>query len=276
MGKKKRPPLIPVAGPVIDSHAHLTHRTFGDDVDAIIEKAFASGITEIVNIGAGYGIEGIPETLAVADRHERVFATVGIHPHDAKELAEDPSRYDALRTYASHPKVVAFGEVGLDFYYNNSSPEAQRGALRGQIRLAKELKLPLIVHDRDAHEEIINTFDEEGGWDNGVVIHCFSGDYKFAEACIERGAMISFSGIVTFKTAPDIREAALRIPEAHIMVETDSPFLAPHPYRGRKNEPFYVHQVLREVANLRGMSEVDLAHISTTNSRRFYGITPAN
>lgn len=272
MGKKhkERPPLEPVAGPVIDSHAHVAHRTFGEEVPAVLERAFASGIVAMVNIGAGYGEEGIRQVLEVSAGDPRIHPTVGVHPHDAKLLKEDPSLFDRLEAYARTPGVCAWGEVGLDYYYDHSDRDAQDMALREQIRLARRLDLPIIVHDRDAHQDILDVLDAEKAWETGVVIHCFSGDLGYAEACIRRGAMISIPGIVTFPSATDLQEVAARIDGAHLLVETDSPYLAPAPYRGMRNEPMYVHQVVREVARLRGETPEAIAESTAANTRRFF------
>lgn len=270
--KKKRPELVPVDCPIIDSHAHLSPRTFGDELDAVIERAFKSGLSDIVNIGAGYGEVGIIEVLETSRRHEHLHPTVGIHPHDARLLDEDPSLYDRLREWASADDVVAYGELGLDYHYNHSTPESQRQALREQIRLAKDLDKPIIVHDRDAHDEILAIFDEEKAWDVGVVIHCFSGDWDYAQACIKRGAMISLSGIVTFKSATNLHEVAAKTPVEHLLIETDSPYLAPTPYRGKKNEPQYVHRVLEEIAQYRGADAIELGHQTIQTTRQFFGL----
>lgn len=271
MGKKKsRRELRPVVGPVIDSHAHVSPRTFGEEVPQVLERAFASGLERIVNIGAGYGMQGIEEVLEVSAADDRIHPTVGIHPHDAHLLEADPSLYDRLEALGRTPGVVAWGEIGLDYYYDHSSPDAQRGALREQIRLARRLDLPIIVHDRDAHQEILDIFDEEGAWEVGVNIHCFSGDRAFADACISRGAVISLSGIVTFGSAANLHEVAATVDLSHLLVETDSPYLAPDPFRGKRNEPAYVHEVLRRVATLRGEEPEAIAEAVASNTRRFF------
>ena len=273
MSKKRESPVLePLGVDLIDSHAHISARTFGEETDAVVARALASGLSHIINVGAGYDLRGIQEVMEVCDRYPQLHPTVGVHPHDAHLLHVDPSAYDRLREWGQKPGVVAWGEVGLDYYYDHSPPDEQRSALREQIRIARDLNLPIIVHDRDAHEEIVQIFDEEKGWEVGVVIHCFSGDWNFAQICLDRGATISLSGIVTFPNAKDLHEVAARVPLASLMVETDSPYLAPAPFRGRRNEPSYVHQVARQIAHLRGEDPATIAAITVENTLRFFGI----
>jgi TatD DNase family protein len=171
---------------------------------------------------------------------------------------------------ARRPEVVAYGELGLDYYYDNAPREVQQEVLREQLRLARKVGLPVIVHDRDAHDDMLAILDEEGAWELGVVIHCFSGDMGLAEQCLSRGAWLSIPGVVTFKNATALHEVAAKAPLEKLFIETDSPYLAPVPYRGKRNEPAYVHAVAREIAKLRETDANDVARITSENARSFF------
>lgn len=273
--KKKQEPVVfePLRTPLIDSHCHVVPRTYGEELPHIIQRMFEGGALErAVNIGAGYGLEGNEQALEVFQAEPRLHPTIGIHPHDARLFTEDPQLADKLLRMAARPEVVAYGEVGLDYYYEHSDRQVQQEALRTQVEIARQVGKPLIVHDRDSHEDMLSILDECRAWELGVVIHCFSGDWTLAQACLARGAYLSIPGIVTYKTAEMLQEVAMRMPLERMFIETDSPYLAPVPYRGKRNEPAYVHAVARELARLRGEDVEHLIFVTAENARRFFGL----
>ncbi|MBF0491774.1 MAG: YchF/TatD family DNA exonuclease [Deltaproteobacteria bacterium] len=256
---------------LLDSHTHLSFRDFKtQEMDAVLLRAQEAGVETLINIGAGEGWEGNPRAVDIAEQYPQVYATVGMHPHDAKFVTE--GILQKIRELARHEKVVALGEVGLDFFYKNSEPEMQKQALRQQIALAKELKLPLSVHIRDAYKDLLQIFEEENAWDARGVIHCFSGDWNFARRVMDKGFNISFSGIVTFKKAKALQEVVRKIPTEYLMIETDAPFLAPDPFRGKRNEPALIKYTAQKIAELKKLSYEDVARISTLNAKRLFGI----
>ena len=254
----------------VDSHAHVDFSSYeAGEVQAIVERALAAGVDNIVHIGSGEGVDSMESTPAILDRFPQIYGTVGVHPHDAKLLNE--AVLERLRRLAAHPKVVAIGEIGLDFHYNHSDPEVQRRAFREQIRLAKELKKPIVIHDRESHEEILKILQEEGASEVGGVFHCFSGDAEFGRRVIAENFLVSFTGIVTFKKAEITQQAAKLLPLEKMMIETDSPFLTPVPFRGKRNEPANVKYVAAKIAELKGLSEEDVARVTSLNARRLFG-----
>jgi TatD DNase family protein len=258
----------------IDSHCHVTADRFDADRAEALERAFAAGVEALVSIGAGYGIEGNAAALELASRDPRVFATVGVHPHDAKLLDDGGRR--RLREWLAHPRVVAVGECGLDYHYLNSPREAQRAVLAEQLALARELGLPVSLHVRDdgprAYDELLEIWRAETRGDVPGVLHCYTHDLAFALSAIEENLLVSFSGIVTFKNAETLREVARSLPLDRILVETDAPFLAPEGRRGQRNEPAWVVLVGEAIARLRGIEVGTLARATTGNARRFYGL----
>lgn len=255
---------------LFDSHAHLSFDVFEKDLDEILGRARETGLVGITTIGSGGGPRIYRSALALARRHHDIWATVGIHPHDAKEGSAD--LIDEFRSVAQDPKIVAIGETGLDYHYNYSPKADQTEMFRTQIRLAKELDKPLIIHTREADDDTIAIIEEEGLGTRGGVVHCFSGGPDFARKMLDFGLSISFSGIVTFNGAKEVQEAAKIIPDHALLIETDSPFLAPHPKRGKRNEPSKVASVAEKLANLRGLSIEDVARITTKNALDLYGI----
>lgn len=251
---------------IIDSHAHLTWDTFGQDQPAVIERAFKEGVVQIVQ--AGVDLPTIPEMIKVSDQYERIYFGVGIHPHEAKFWNEEAQ--NALVAAASHSKMVAIGECGLDYYYNHSEKSVQQEAFRAQVRLARQLGKPLIIHTRDAWEDTFTILEEEKAAEVGGVFHCFTGGPDVVDRIKALDFYVSFSGIVTFKNAKPIQEAAPLIAEDRILVETDCPYLAPLPHRGKRNEPSYVWFVAQKLADLRGV-ELDLLSLKTAeNTRRLF------
>ena len=207
----------------------------------------------------------------VAERHEGVWFTAGVHPHDASRWEADVEA--ALRALVGHPRLVALGEMGLDFHYDLSPREAQRAVFRAQIRLALEVGLPIVIHDRSSEGETLRILEEEGAFAGRVLYHCYTGDRAHMRAIVANGGYVSIPGIVTFKNADETRAVAAEVPAERLLVETDSPFLAPVPFRGKKNEPALVRVVADAVAELRGIAPEELAALTTANALRFYGIS---
>jgi TatD DNase family protein len=253
---------------IIDTHCHLADAKLRDDVEGVIARASDAGVAQIISVGAIGPIENDRMTVEIAERHENVFAAVGVHPHDAKDCTQE--RIEQLRALAASKKVVAIGESGLDFHYMHSPREAQEASLRAHLALAGELDQPIVIHCRDAERRMVEIVREVGIPARGGVIHCFTGDADAAREFLALGFCISFSGIVTFKNAAPIREAAAIVPDDRVMVETDAPYLAPEPYRGKRNEPAYVMRTLEMVANLRRVDATTLGAQVIANAARVF------
>jgi TatD DNase family protein len=254
---------------LIDSHCHLGDARLRDDIDGIIARARAAAVTTIVSVGAIGPIDTDRLTVEIAERNHDVYAVVGVHPHDAA-ACNDP-RIGQLRELATSTRVVAIGETGLDFHYMHSPPEAQESSLRRHLALATELGKPIVIHCRDAEARLGAIVREARMPPRGGVIHCFTGDAVSARAFLDLGFHISFSGIVTFRNAAQVREAALLVPLDRVMIETDAPYLAPEPFRGQRNEPAFVVRTLEVLAQLRGMQPRLLAEATSENARRLFG-----
>ena len=250
---------------MIDSHAHLTAKAYRRDLEAVLVRASDAGVTSIITVG--YDMASSEAGVRLAEDHPEVYAAVGVHPHDATTLNLDALGW--LEDLAASPRVVAVGEIGLDFYRDLSPRRIQEDAFRLQIGLAKDLELPIIVHDRDAHQRTVQVLKEEGV--SHGVLHCFSGDVNLARQAIEMGLYISFAGPITFngKKAVDILS---RIPDDRILIETDCPYLAPVPYRGKRNEPAYVRYVLERVASILDRPVAEIDKITAQNTRRLFSI----
>jgi len=251
-----------------DSHCHLTDVQFDGDRDAMLARAREAGVSRFIVIGANGDFAHNEKAVALAQEHEDVFAIVGVHPHDAKSITDET--YVRLRALAQQLKVVGLGETGLDFYYDNSPREAQRTHFRAFIRLARELQLPLSMHVRDAYPEAAQILREEGEGHIHGVMHCFTGSAEEATVLLELGLYISFSGIVTFKSATDLRVVARLIPLDRLLIETDCPLLAPAPYRGKRNEPAYVVQVAKMIAETKGLPLEELAVATWKNTAALF------
>lgn len=262
---------LPPGSTLIDSHCHLDEERFAPDRDAVIARALAAGVTRMVTIGAGGGMQANHDAVALAQQHVGIFATVGVHPHEASTLK--PAVLDEIAHLAQSPKVVAIGETGLDYYYDNSPRAAQQEAFRLFVGLARQLHLPLVVHLRDAYDDAITILRDERATDVGGVIHCFSGDRQVARAFLDLGFSLSFSGIVTFKNAEELRAAARMTPEERLLVETDAPFLAPVPHRGKRNEPAYVVLTAAAIAAHRQQPLDELAALTRINTERLFGLS---
>jgi TatD DNase family protein len=255
---------------LIDSHAHIQGTEFAADLTQVIERAHTAGVEEIVVVGGAGELSSNEAAVAVAKSFPGLFATVGMHPHDAKDVSEDDLM--RLKSLTADTKVVAVGETGLDFYYEHSPRDLQKKIFARFIRMARETGLPLIVHDRDAHDEIAELLRSEGEGRLRGVIHCFTGDYQAAKSFLDLGFYLSFSGIVTFKNAEPLRDVARKVPLDRILVETDSPYLAPMPHRGRRNEPAFVREVAETVAAVKNLSLSDVAEATSRNARELFGI----
>ncbi|GAW91623.1 TatD family hydrolase [Calderihabitans maritimus] len=253
---------------LFDSHAHLDDRQFAGEVDQVVRRAQLAGVKYILN--AGYDVASSRRAVELAEKFDCIYAAVGIHPHVAKEATEED--FEALYQLAQNPKVVAVGEMGLDYYRNLSPRDVQQEVFREQIRLAHRLKLPIIVHDRDAHDDTVTILEEERAGEVGGVLHCFSGSWKMARRCLNLGFYISLAGPVTFKNARLHQEIAKLLPVNHLLVETDSPYLTPEPYRGKRNEPSFVKYVVEQIARLKNMSFEELSCITTENTKRCFNL----
>jgi TatD DNase family protein len=255
---------------LIDTHCHLDVGYFPEGADAVIARAQAAGVGSFITIGVGRDLEPARQAVALAATKTNVWSTVGVHPHDAGGL--DDAGFAELEALARHGRVVAIGEIGLDYHYMRSPKEVQHQVFRRFVALARAVKKPVVIHTREAPADTLAILDEEGARDVGGVIHCFSEDRAFAERALDLGFDLSFSGIVTFKTAQAIKDVAAWAPGDRILVETDSPYLAPVPFRGKKCEPAHVVHTARHVAELRKESFDDLAAKTTANARRRFGL----
>lgn len=254
---------------LIDSHCHLDPTAFADAADVLV-RARAAGVSSFVVIGVAKTLDAARFAVALAEQRDDVRAVVGVHPHDASELTDE--MLDDLRAIAARPRVAAIGEMGLDYHYMSSPKEAQGEAFRRQIALAKAARKPIVVHTRAAPDDTIAILAEEGARDVGGVIHCFSEDRPFAQRALDLGFDLSFSGIVTFKSAASVHEVAAWAPADRIHVETDSPYLAPVPLRGKTCEPAFLSHTVKRVAALRGASFDEIARITAENTRRLFGL----
>jgi TatD DNase family protein len=255
---------------LIDTHCHLDPHYFPEGADETLTRARSAGVTGFVCIGVG-SLEQTQSALALAGRRADVWATVGVHPHDAAQ--HDAALDQALSALAEAPRVVAIGEIGLDFHYDHSPRDQQQEVFRRFIALARKLKKPIVIHTRSAPEATLRILTEEKADEVGGIIHCFSENKAFAQRALDLGFDISLSGIVTFKKATDIQEVAAWAPADRILVETDSPYLAPVPVRGKRCEPAYVLHTARFVAGLRGIALEELAQITSENARRRLGVS---
>ena len=261
----------------IDSHCHITADRFDDDRRAALDRAFQGGIEMLISIGSGYGIRGNIDAIRLAEGDRRIFATVGVHPHEAADLDDAGRR--AIRQWLGHERVVALGECGLDYHYMNSPRETQRAVFAEQIALAHELALPVSIHVRgdepSAYDDLLEIWLAEGRGELEGVLHCYTGTLDFARRAMDAGFFVSFSGIVTFKGSSALREVAQGVPLDRLMVETDAPFLAPHGHRGKRNEPLWVCIVGETLARLHGCPAEEIAERTTANTRQLFRLPSA-
>ena len=257
---------------LFDTHCHLDDPKFAGDYDEVLARAKEAGVRRITTIGCANSVESVPKAIEVARAHsDWVSATVGVHPHDASHFGT--ALADAILAHGADESVVAIGEMGLDYHYNNSPKDEQQQAFRLQISIAKQLKKPIVVHTRSAPEDTLRILKEEKANDIGGIIHCFSEDAPFAKAALDMGFVSSFSGIVTFKSAKGVREATREQPLDALLVETDAPYLAPVPNRGKRNEPAFVAHTAHQIAELRGESYEAVAEASYQNAMRVFGLS---
>ena len=250
----------------IDSHAHLGSSDFDSDRSDVLRRARDAGVDRILAIGSGTGSGSLDCAIRLAEQYEDLDASIGIHPHEAS-LATDED-FQFLLQLAEHPRVVAWGEIGLDFHYDHSPHEVQIAVFAKQLDLARAKRLPVIIHTREAEPETLKTLQEH--WDGnspGGILHCYSGSLQLAQQCLEMGFRVSFSGMLTFPKAQDIREVAKEIPLDRLLIETDSPYLAPAPRRGKRCEPGFVVETAKALAQLRGLSVEDIGRITSLNYR---------
>ncbi|MBB5356616.1 TatD DNase family protein [Anoxybacillus mongoliensis] len=253
---------------LFDTHAHLNATQFNEDVEQVIERARAEGVSHIVVVG--FDRPTIDRAMELVEQYSFIYAAVGWHPVDAIHMTDED--LGMIERLAAHPKVVALGEMGLDYYWDQSPKEVQKEVFRKQIRLAKKVKLPIIIHNRDATADIIDILREENAGEVGGVMHCFSGSIEVARQCIDMNFYISFGGPVTFKNAKKPKEVAKEIPLDRLLIETDCPYLTPHPFRGKRNEPSYVKYVAEAIAELKGLSFEEVAQKTSDNAKRLFGI----
>lgn len=251
---------------LIDTHCHLYSDQFDADRPAALERAGAAGVPRMIAIG--YDLPSSRSAIALAQESALVWATAGIQPHYAQVTGE--SEISELRRLLAQPRVVALGEIGLDYYHDRAPHDLQEALFRRQLALARELDLPVVIHSRDAREDTIRILRDAARGQPGVM-HSFSGDWEYAEACLEVGFYLSFSGPLTFKKAAELHEVARRAPLDRILIETDAPYLTPHPFRGKRNEPAYVRYVAEALAGLRDQPLEAIAAATTANAERLFG-----
>lgn len=259
---------------MIDSHCHLDDPKFDADRDAVVERALAAGVETMVSIGTGDGPPDLEVAVRIAEKYDCVLATVGVHPHDAAKATA--GTYPRLAELLRHPKVIGLGEMGLDYHYDHSPREAQKAVFREQLDIAKSAQTPIIIHTREAWDDTFAILEEH--WAPAAlpgIMHCFSGGPLEAERCLKMGFYISFAGVLTFPKALDLHEAAKLVPADRLLIETDAPYLAPLPHRGRRNEPGFVCHTAARLAELRGESLPAIFAQTTDNWRRLFGRAPS-
>lgn len=254
---------------LFDTHVHLNADQFGDDLDEVLTRALEAGVTNMVVVG--FDEKTINRALELIERYEELYAAVGWHPVDAVDMTDEHLAW--LEELSSHPKVVALGEMGLDYHWDKSPKDVQKEVFRKQIRLAKKVKLPIIIHNREADQDIVDLLKEEEAGEVGGIMHCFGGSVEIARQCLDMNFYISLGGPVTFKNARRPKEVAQAVPLDRLLIETDCPYLAPHPYRGKRNEPAYVKLVAEQIASLREMSYEALSTATRENAKKLFGIS---
>jgi len=249
---------------VIDSHCHLSDKVFAGDLEGTIARAHEAGVARIVAVGGGGPVEDSETSADIARSHDSIRATAGIHPHDAKNYTDETEL--RLQALLERAEVTAVGETGLDYHYEYSPRRVQRKALARHLALAVRYRKPVVIHCREAESDFVDVWDSEGPIESGGVMHCYTGGYKDACKAIDRGLLISFSGILTFRSSDDLRDTARRLPLDRLMVETDSPFLAPEPHRGKHNEPAFVIATARVLAEIHGVAYEEVARTTSANA----------
>ncbi|HHX95453.1 MAG TPA: TatD family hydrolase [Clostridia bacterium] len=253
---------------LFDTHAHLDFPDYAEDFEEVLYRCRENQVVYVVNVGID--IDTSRKSVSMARNNSGIYASVGVHPHDVDGFDERHLR--ALHLLAADEKVVALGEIGLDYYRDLTPREKQKNAFRRQIALARELGLPVIIHNRDAHKDVLQIIQEENVRDTGGIMHCFSGDWAMAKKCLDNNLLIAVGGTVTFKNAKDVQEVARRIPLDSLLLETDSPYLSPEPRRGKRNEPGNVRFVAEFVAELKKVSVEEVAYWTTHNAFKLFKI----
>jgi TatD DNase family protein len=248
---------------LVDSHCHLDDEQFDADREEAIERARAAGVAIMMAIGTGNGPPDLEAGVRLAERYSFIYATAGVHPHDAAKAT--PETWQRLRTLAAHPKVLAIGEIGLDYHYDFSPPDVQRETFLKQLEIAREVEKPVVIHTREAWDDSIGILRS---WSGGGILHCFTGDEKQARQGLDLGFHLAFGGVLTFPKAEAVREAARITPADRLLVETDCPYLAPVPMRGKRNEPAFLAATVSRLAEVRGCAPEDIAAISSDNFER--------
>ncbi len=253
---------------LFDTHSHINADQFNDDVQEVLDRALAAGVANQVVVG--FDNKTITRAMELVETYDYLYAAVGWHPVDAIDMTEkDLQRIEQL---AAHEKVVAIGEIGLDYYWDKSPKDIQQQVFRKQIQLAKKVNLPIIIHNREATQDVVRILKEEKAEEVGGIMHCFTGSVEIAKECMEINFLISLGGPVTFKNAKKPKEVAMEVPLEKLLVETDCPYLTPHPFRGKRNEPSYVKLVAEEIAKLKEISFEEVATQTTKNAKRLFRI----
>ncbi|MEH7031367.1 TatD family hydrolase [Priestia megaterium] len=253
---------------LFDTHVHLNAEQYEDDLQEVINRALEKGVQNMVVVG--FDEPTIKKAIQIAETYDFIYASVGWHPVDAVDMTDEHLAW--IEELAQHPKVVALGEMGLDYHWDKSPKEVQKDVFRRQIRLARKVNLPIIIHNRDATEDVVTILKEEHVEEVGGIMHCFTGSIEVAKQCMDMNMYISFGGPVTFKNAKKPKEVATELPLDKLLIETDCPYLTPHPFRGKRNEPGYISYVAEQIAELKGITYEELAAITTANAKKLFGI----
>ncbi|MNW33130.1 putative deoxyribonuclease YcfH [compost metagenome] len=253
---------------LFDTHTHLDAPQFDDDREETIQRAYDQGVTRMINIG--FNRETIPTTMKLAESYDFIYAAVGWHPQDAITMKDGD--LDWIAELCKHEKVVAIGEIGLDYYWDTSPKDVQHKVFRQQIGLARSLGMPISIHNRDAHEDVVRILREEKAHEVGGVMHSFSGSWEIGKMCLDMGFHLSFGGPITFKNAKQPKEVLIKTPMDRLLIETDSPYLTPHPFRGKRNESAHVKLVAEMAAELKGVNFEEISRITTQNALERFGI----
>ncbi|MBZ9522409.1 TatD family hydrolase [Bacillus safensis] len=253
---------------LFDTHAHLNAEQYNEDLEQVIERAKSEKVEKIVVVG--FDRPTITRAMELIEEYDFIYAAIGWHPVDAIDMTDEDLAW--IKDLSQHEKVVAIGEMGLDYYWDKSPKDVQKEVFRRQIALAKEVNLPIVIHNRDATEDVVTILKEEGAAEVGGIMHCFTGSLETAKACMEMNFYISFGGPVTFKNAKKPKEVVKEIPSDKLLIETDCPYLTPVPFRGKRNEPSYVKYIAEQIAELREISFEELAELTTINAKKVFRI----
>lgn len=253
---------------LFDTHVHLNDKQFEEDLEEVIQRTKEAGVSNVVVVG--FDRPTITRAMELVEGYDFIYAAVGWHPVDAIDMTDEDLNW--IEELAAHPKVVAIGEMGLDYHWDKSPKDIQKDVFRKQIKLAKKVKLPIIIHNREATADIVEILKEENAHEVGGIMHCFSGSPEIAKECVEMNFYISLGGPVTFKNAKKPKEVAAEIPLDRLLIETDCPYLAPHPFRGKRNEPAYVKLVAEQIAEIKEITLEEVAEATTRNAKKLFGI----